>query len=161
MKAPYKKHNSKEQHIDEHRYIMQEYIGRKLERNEYVHHINGDKMDNRLENLMIISPLEHNRLHFEKLPKTKICKVCGKEFAPPVKHRRRNSICGKECWLIWQKQTTVFKGKPIKQYDKQGNYIKTFPSIKAASAEVGGESTNIVKCAKGEIKTAYGYKWEY
>lgn len=115
MKAPYKKHYSKDQNIDEHRYIMQEHIGRKLERTEYVHHINGDKMDNRLENLMIISPLEHNRLHFEKLPKVKICKVCGKEFTPPVKHRRRNSICSKECWLVWQKQTAISKNKPIKQ----------------------------------------------
>ena len=73
MEAPYKRHYSKEQNIDEHRFIMQEHLGRKLKRNEYVHHINGDKRDNRLENLTILSPQEHNRLHKEKLPKTKIC----------------------------------------------------------------------------------------
>ena len=25
-------------HIDEHRYIMEQHLGRKLDRNEYVHH---------------------------------------------------------------------------------------------------------------------------
>lgn len=47
-----------------HRWIMQEHIGRKLERWEHVHHINGDKKDNRIENLEIISASNHNKLHY-------------------------------------------------------------------------------------------------
>jgi hypothetical protein len=37
-----------------HRHVMEESLGRELEPDEHVYHINGDSRDNRLENLVLI-----------------------------------------------------------------------------------------------------------
>lgn len=49
--------------IFEHRAVMEEHIGRKLAEDEVVHHINGDKTDNRLENLQLMTRGEHSTMH--------------------------------------------------------------------------------------------------
>ena len=43
--------------------LMEQILGRPLKGNEVVHHINGDKHDNRPENLMVMTRAEHNTLH--------------------------------------------------------------------------------------------------
>ena len=43
--------------------LMEEILGRPLKENEVVHHINGDKRDNRPENLQVLDRRKHTSLH--------------------------------------------------------------------------------------------------
>jgi hypothetical protein len=55
----------------------------------------------------------------------------------------------------------VTKGKPVSQYSQDGEYIKTFPSIKEASLETKApESTIPLVCnKKRNLSGGYGWKW--
>lgn len=49
--------------VVEHRLVASEKLGRLLTSEDHVHHINGDRSDNRPENLAVMSRAEHGRLH--------------------------------------------------------------------------------------------------
>ncbi len=49
----YKTINGKKDRV--HRHIMEEFLGRELEPHEHVYHLNGNSLDNRIENLVLIT----------------------------------------------------------------------------------------------------------
>lgn len=51
--------------------------------------------------------------------------------------------------------------KSVLQFDLNGNLIKKWKGARQVQKELGFFSSNISKACKGELITAYGYKWEF
>ena len=86
------------------RYNMSVHMQRYLERHEEVDHVNNDKVDNRIENLQILSPRQNKvkynrevvggRAYF-----TAICPVCETTFDRPLNQLKNSSFltCSVDC----------------------------------------------------------------
>ena len=97
--------DGKSRYYLEHRWIMEQHIGRRLTTDEVVHHLNENKLDNRIENLEILSREEHSRMHAPIAELSKhICPLCEKEFIREARDVRGNikkgkagPFCSREC----------------------------------------------------------------
>ena len=47
----------------EHRLVMEQFLGRRLRRGEIVHHLDGDGLNNSIDNLSLITQAEHVDIH--------------------------------------------------------------------------------------------------
>lgn len=54
---------TKDNYVLHHRVVVENHIGRVLDKNEVVHHKDGNKKNNTVENLEILSASEHGFLH--------------------------------------------------------------------------------------------------
>jgi hypothetical protein len=93
-----------------HRVVMSETLGRTLLSNEHVHHRNGDRRDNRPENLELVEPSEHAKHHglswktslwssgkcskcgCDYDERTRGCNACGQRHRTRLKYGRSGRI---------------------------------------------------------------------
>lgn len=71
-------------YVLEHILVAEKKIGRLLEKGEVIHHVNGNKLDNRPENLMLFSSHSEHLKYEADLRGRKVtpvrCDTCGKLF---------------------------------------------------------------------------------
>lgn len=98
----------------EHRFLMEQHLGRRLADDEVVHHINGVKTDNRLSNLQVMSQLEHIRLHASERRGVSLldrwhqgtCACCGRPVWRLQSETKagRNLFCNTGCYLAHKRR---------------------------------------------------------
>lgn len=167
-----------------HRLVYEAFVG-KIPKGYYIHHLDGNKQNNHVDNLKLVSPKEHAREHYIESLITRGATI--DETKDSYKYIISNGIVvgenphyGRPSWaklsqnlregkMPNETQRIYAKHKPILQCDMNGNVIAKFETAKEAFRSTGVCSRNILQVAnkepynkKGSIrKQAGGYKWEF
>lgn len=86
------------------RYIMEQHLGRKLEKREQVHHIDENKLNDDIDNLQVMDIREHARHHStgkiypsRRTRVVKGCLVCKDEMMVKPSRLERKKFCSVKC----------------------------------------------------------------
>lgn len=128
--------------LDEHRYIMEQQIGRRLRKDEVVHHIDGNKKNNELSNLQLMTRKEHSSLHWNR---SSLSEELNRQRSKKLKSRYKRE---------YQKSAIA-----VQQFSKNGEMTREYKSIMDVE-QFGYDNRHVSACCNGKRKTHRGFIWK-
>lgn len=125
-----------------HRLVATAFIPN-IDNSPQVNHIDENKCNNRAENLEWCTA-KYN-MNFGTV---KIRRPSSTDYTRPCYAENARKNGKKVC-------------KPVSQFTKSGDFLRSYESGKEAHRETGVNHSHIMECCAGKVKTAGGYVWKY
>lgn len=154
-----------------------------------IDHIDGDRQNNRLDNLRYVTRTENVRnpvtrerfLEGTRRASKELWKneEYRKKIHDILVHRNKNILPNDPTWRKnhteslkrrWKNNefrkkildaTKKACSKPVLQYTLDGQFVKRWNSTREVQRELGYKQTAISFCCRGNCEQRYGYRWKY
>jgi group I intron endonuclease len=134
----------------------------KLYKNEFIYSFEDPSL---FKYKLKVFKIKKKRKSKPKILKNKMSKDEFRLFISKIntgrKHINRKSPIKTEKAINHYKKLQEINKVKVNQYSLNGEYIKTFNSIKEAAEQTNSKYQSIIRVCRGNRKTAYGYIWKY
>lgn len=132
-----------------HRLIWEQHFG-EIPKGYEIHHIDGNTHNNNIENLQLISSVEHRSLHAKRQK--------GRVLSDTTKDKIRNKRLGSKATNETKKKMSESYSRKVQVKCVELNII--FNTIQEAADYIHKDRRGIYGCIKGEQNTCGGYHWQ-